>query len=164
MQIYQAMPLFDYPTEEEIFGQRLSLKPLAVRVFACVTPKDTAPKATTHRFPIVIDTGHSHNCSLSAIHLLTWAQMSLALFPERGQVPVVYADGTRGYLPLRDGNLWLFSNRPQTPPFKLELDRGFTFYATGGPRFPLLGVRALRRAKMCLTVDYGQMHFHLSAP
>src|SRR5262249_30873393 len=155
MQIYKRMPLFDHVTEEEIFGQRMSLKPLAIRVFACITPRDTPPTASTRRFPILIDTGHLHNCSLSAIHLLSWAQQNLRLFPERGQVPVVYADGTRGQLPLRDGNLWLFSNLPRTAPFKLELDRGFTFYAQGGPRFPLLGARALRQAKLCLTVDYG---------
>jgi hypothetical protein len=64
---------------------------------------------------------------------------------------------------LLEADVWIRPNQPgerdrflDRDPFHLELDWGIAVHPTGmaqAPRLPLLGLRALRRAQLHLTID-----------
>jgi hypothetical protein len=67
----------------------------------------------------------------------------------------------KGSVPVRDVYLWLVSNMPGQPlaPHRLVLHRGLPFQNTTtvpDPRFqrPLIGIRALRSARLRVDIDF----------
>ena len=65
-------------------------------------------------------------------------------------------------LPLRSAAVWIYHNQPKRwdqvtgePPHPLDFPEGIVVHPTesGYPRLPLLGLRAIMRNKLRLTVD-----------
>lgn len=75
--------------------------------------------------------------------------MNLEQMKHIGKTIVRYANSeleeTR---PLYEGDLWIRPSIPRSEPVRIELEEGFTFYETGGPRIPIVGAKALHTAKL----------------
>lgn len=119
------------------------------------------------KFPVLLDTGHNHNFSITEKHLRAWARLEIQSFlgyPTTASIND--SSGRQHEAPLYDGCLWLYSSDPNAPPLRVELDGGFTYYPANheltGPRIPLLGARSLATARLVLTADFGALTFSLS--
>lgn len=144
---------------EEIYRTR-ELQPL---IDVCLLPERSSPGGRTLWFPAVVDTGHSHNLSLNERQLRVLAQRPLSDFPTTlPPAKVTSSNGAQAELPRHPGNLWVRSNVPGQPPLCLELDRGFTYYARGGPPVPIVGCHALATAGLQVAIDFPRMRFSLT--
>jgi hypothetical protein len=77
------------------------------------------------------------------------------------------------YVPLYGANVWIHPNRPGKrdefcgeSPFLLRLEQGISVYpdSLAFPRLPLLGLRALVRNRLHLTVDPERCMVNLRTP
>ncbi|MEX1096302.1 MAG: hypothetical protein WED34_09650 [Planctomycetales bacterium] len=110
------------------------------------------------RFPAILDTGHSHNFSIHERHLAAWAGLNRDDLAELGVVLV-----NRQAVELRQADIALWRNVPgrrdelqEAAPFLLRAPDGIAVHEEGtpyAPRLPLLGMRALVRNRLRLTVD-----------
>jgi hypothetical protein len=134
-----------------------------VRAFEAVAWVSLAPgnvydPARLPRFPVLLDTGHTHNFSIQQRHLERWAGLRTEhLSLGRGEVR---HQGRR--LVLRAAALWIHPNERGSwervagrPPYRLDFVEGILVYPPGAdfPRLPLLGLRAILTNKLRLTVD-----------
>ena len=133
-------------------------------VWVGVTPAGQLELAGAPRFPAVFDCGFNDNFLIQRQQLIEWA----GLIPEElTQVGVLRA-GDRSF-PMRDADVWLHCNKPglrdefsSKPPFRLELRSGIAVSnVPGSPRLPLLGMLALRRARLLLSINYRDCHLSL---
>ena len=126
----------------------------------------TALDPETPRVPAILDTGLNHNLAIREEQLL-WAK--LPSVPRLGQVRI----GAHT-LPLLAANVWIHPNRPgmrsaheKRRPLLLELDGGIAVYPDGVPnsaRLPVLGLRALVRNELRLTIDGKRREVMLNSP
>jgi hypothetical protein len=115
------------------------------------------PSAVPQRW--VLDTGFSGEAFAWRWHL-----EEAGLDPDVEQSGPLRARSSLGaseMVPIRNADLWLFSNLPalQGRPFRLELDPGIAFRNVAqrpDPEFhrPLVGMRALRRAGVRVQIDF----------
>jgi hypothetical protein len=112
-------------------------------------------------FPALVDTGHSHNFSITESQLRKFAQLT--------------PDGLKfiGTTSLKGERLKQFRvdiqihrNRPGTMELgegahSLQLDEGVSLAPEGSARLPLLGLRALVRSGLKLTIDGRRRTVHL---
>lgn len=108
-------------------------------------------------FLAILDTGHSHNFSITESQLRTFSGLSpsglkfLGTTRLKGERQNQYAAEVR-----------IHSNRPDTPELgirshRLELDEGISIAQEGVIRLPILGLRAIVRSGLKLTID-GKRH------
>jgi hypothetical protein len=107
----------------------------------------------------VLDTGNRGE-AFSWRHYLIQA----GLDPDQGRMPQFMTIRTvagRLIVPVRDADLWLVSNLPtlQMNPYRITLHRGLPFHDVAtlpDPQFqrPLIGIRALRAAKLRVEIDF----------
>jgi hypothetical protein len=157
--LLHKLPFFDIPTTAAVFGQPVRVKRDQIILWISVSLKggDTLPSHTS-RFPVVLDTGASFNFAIREEQLNRWAGFDLGALPRLGRIRVSGQE-----VPLLAANVWVHRNRPgerdtflDVPPYQLELDGGIAVYPRGmpnTPRLPILGLRALRRAKLFLAID-----------
>jgi hypothetical protein len=108
------------------------------------------------RFPAILDTGHGHNLSIHERHLSDWARLTRGDLPVRGRSRV---NGVETFL--HAASVWIHPNRPgerdqliESAPICLDIREGIDIRPGAvAPRLPLLGLRALVRNKLFLTVD-----------
>jgi hypothetical protein len=122
----------------------------------------------TPRFPVVLDPGYNHNFLIQETHLVQWAGWRPEHFAVLAQLQA-YGQA----VPLRAANVWLHRNRPgqrdafvERASFCLELDLGIAVCPRGleNPRLPLLGLRALFRAGLMLSLDCQRGYLSLRTP
>jgi hypothetical protein len=125
-----------------------------------LAPRSVFDPSRRPRFPALLDTAHTHNFLVREEHLVRWAGVrpeGLAL--GRGEV---LQEGRR--FPLRAAQLWVHPNAPGQwdrvsggDPYLLEVPEGIVVSPAGStyPRLPLLGLRAIMRNKLRLTVNGG---------
>jgi hypothetical protein len=115
-----------------------------------------SPNPLAVPFPVILDTGHSHNLSIQERHLVGWggihpdALVLLGAIRDRGD-----------RIPLRGANLWAHPNRRGTrelrtdrAPQLLAVPSGIAVYPTGEfPRLPILGLRAVAENGLILAVN-----------
>jgi len=110
-----------------------------------------------HRFPVIVDTGHTHNFSIQEQHLGRWAGLRRESLHRLGAT----REGERR-VPLYAAHLWIHPNRPgrrdefvDEPPYRLLMEQGIAVFPDeeNHPRLPLLGLRALLFNKLHFTVD-----------
>jgi hypothetical protein len=109
----------------------------------------------------VLDTGNRGEAFAWRHHLV-----QAGLDPDLGRLPQPMTIRTvtgRASVPVRDVDLWLVSNVPGQPlePYRIVLHRGLPFQDTPAlpdPRFqrPLVGIRALRAARLRVEIDFAQ--------
>ncbi|MBW3540775.1 MAG: hypothetical protein KY476_10930 [Planctomycetes bacterium] len=141
-------------------GQAIRVKPDQIVVWISVAAKgiqQLPPQSA--RLPAILDTGCNHNLLIRRDQLLSWTGMDIGTLPPLRRVRV----HGREAISLA-ANFWLQPNRPgcrdefaATAPFLFEtLHDGIVVTADDQdafPRLPLLGLRALRRAKLDLHID-----------
>jgi hypothetical protein len=115
-------------------------------------------------FPSVLDTGHSHNFSIPERLLKDWAGVE-SLEPI-GEIEVNRQRSTQ-----YRADVWIHRNcpgrrEPTDLAFQLEIEQGITVVSDGmpnAPRLPLLGLRAISRNRLRLTIDGSRRQVSLSA-
>ena len=99
----------------------------------------------TPRFPVLVDTGLSHNFSIKEEHVVDWAGVAPASLPKLGKSII---NGVE--IPQHNASIWIHRNRPgeadaigAEPAFFLELDGGISISPRGinFPRIPCLGMQ-----------------------
>jgi hypothetical protein len=133
----------------------------SVRLPGLVTePGLSVPPAGIPLQEWVFDPGNTGDAFAWRHHLL-----QAGLDPDTGRGPhhvrMRVAGGIPLQLPLRQADFWLVSNIPslQANPFPLRLGQGIPFVdlpTRPDPQFdrPLLGIRALRRARLRVELDF----------
>ncbi|MBI3461470.1 MAG: hypothetical protein HY000_00185 [Planctomycetes bacterium] len=104
----------------------------------------------TPRFPAVLDTGHSHNFSITERQLRDWGQTSLPT------VRVIRVNGRP--VPVANADL-------EIDGILLTLPEGIAVFPEGHPaatRLPLLGLRALVRNRLKTVIDGKNMQVSIS--
>jgi hypothetical protein len=143
-----------------------AVKPYQIIVFVSVTAKDLRElPQETPRIPAVLDTGHNHNFAIRRAQLERWVHLAL---PRTGQIEV-----GGSIVPLFAANLWIHPNREGTVeanggfPFMLEIKEGVAVYppiVVNPARLPILGLRALIRNGLKLTMDGATSELTLESP
>jgi hypothetical protein len=105
-------------------------------------------------FPAILDTGHSHNLTISSRHLAEWADVD-DLEPI-GEIEVNGRTMTQYRASLRLYRNKPGSRQPRSESFSLNVDEGITVMpddSPGAPRLPLLGIRSISRSGLTLVID-----------
>jgi hypothetical protein len=114
-------------------------------------------KPSAPRFPAILDIGNNHNFAIQEDHLHRWTGFTLATLVVKGRIQVA-----GNVVPLLAANVWIHPNEPRkrdelaVPAYCLELEEGIAVYPAGlagAPRLPLLGLRAIVRNGLHLTVN-----------
>src|SRR5262245_47876004 len=96
--ILRRLPFLEREDEVQVGLQRVPIKPYQIILWASVTPRailELPPLA--RRFPVILDTAHNHNFSISESQLAEWGGVQVAsLAPrawirERGRHVPLYA-------------------------------------------------------------------------
>jgi hypothetical protein len=136
--------------------------PVALTETASAVPPPNTP---THDW--VFDTGTNADAFAWRHHL-----ESAGLDPDLNLVGFIKATSSLGastQAPVRDAEVWLFSNVPNVPPFPLELDEGIAFLDTKripDPQLhrPLLGMHVFLRAGLKVELDFAGRTISLWSP
>jgi len=157
--ILRQFPFFETHTTALAPGGSVTVRPYQIVVWVSLHPMgrpDLPPDAP--RFPAILDSGHSHNFSITEEHLFHWAGFAPGALRTLGTIRIA---GRR--VPLVAANVWIHGNQSgqrdvlaARPAFCIQLDSGIAVYPEGipaVPRLPLLGLRGLRRADLQLHVD-----------
>jgi hypothetical protein len=167
--VYQ-LPFFDQTTTLTVAGETVPIKRDQIIVWVSLGEAALPflhPNAL--RIPAILDTGLAHNFAIREEHLLEWAGLHPQSLPVLGHLRLSGLPAN-----LLGGHVWVYRNQPRerdlllaVPPFRLELDAGLAVYPRGtanAPRLPILGLRALRRARLHLTVDADRCLVYLRTP
>jgi hypothetical protein len=152
-------PYFDRRTTVVVRGREEQVKPTQIILWASLTEvgRDRLDP-TTPRFPVILDTGLSHNFSIGEELLSRWAGLDRRSLVKLRDITI-----GRHVVPLHEAEVWLHPNRPgqrdefrDRPPFALQLESGIAVYPSemsATPRLPLLGLRGLQWSQLHLTID-----------
>jgi hypothetical protein len=157
--ILRDLPYFDRRTTVVVRGQDEEVKPTQIIVWASITDvgrEDFDPAAP--RFPVILDTGLSHNFSIKEELLGRWGGLDRRSLRKLRDITI---GGSA--VPLHEAEVWLHRNHPgerdtiaERAPFPLQLESGIAVYPRGmpaAPRLPLLGLRGLQWSKLHLSID-----------
>jgi hypothetical protein len=140
----------------------VEVNPFQVVARVSLTPKDVFEPSVVH-FPVILDPGLNHNLAMRREHLNRWTGLVL---PVLGSVEM----GKR-QVPLLAANVWIHRNNPgaatvsQLPPVRLRVPEGIIVYPrniANPARLPTLGLRALVRNALILTIDGQQREVTLA--
>jgi hypothetical protein len=168
--ILQRLPYSQWQTTVRVRGREEAVKPTQIVIWASITRIDQRElDPTTPRFPVVLDTGLSHNFAIKEEHLIRWAGLDPRYFRRLRAITI---EGK--IVPLHEAEVWLHPNQPgerdqlaDRPPFRLQLATGIAIYPRGmtpAPRLPLLGLRGLEWSKLRLTIDCDHRRVWLRTP
>lgn len=105
-------------------------------------------------FPAILDTGHSHNLTISSRQLAEWAGVDDL---ERiGEIEVNGLRMTQYRTDVRLHRNQPGSRQPRPETFSLNADEGITVMpdgTPGAPRLPLLGLHPISRGGLKLVID-----------
>lgn len=157
--LLDRVPIPELPSEVIVRGDRVRRDQILVWV-TVTSPRAgrRGPGATP--FPAILDTGYTHMFAAQERHLSQWAGLN----PD--EIPVIGAGRDQGRrIALHAADVWVHRNQTGSldrlvagPPFGLAVTDGIAIYPSAGnfPRLPLLGLRALTRNRLVLTVDGGR--------
>lgn len=150
-------------------GPVVTIKHHQILVWVSITPPGLpAFPEQARRLPAILDTGFNDTLLIQEEQLRSWGGISP---PDLELLDYLTVSGRR--IPMVDMDVWLHVNLPghrdqfaSRPPFRLELNTGIAVIPdpTTTPRLPLLGMLALRRAKLHLHVDYEHCRITLRTP
>lgn len=158
--IVHNLPFFDHATTLNFRGSSVQVKQDQIIVWVSLGEKGLQQlHPAAPRFPAILDTGCNHNFVMRRRHLQEWA----GIHPE--YFGALKSTRTLGKSALQlAANVWLHPNRSgqrdafaDRQPFLLEVPLGIVVVTdtpeSNGPRLPLLGLRALRWARLHVTLD-----------
>jgi hypothetical protein len=156
MRILDRLPISDEPATALVGSEAVTIK--RFQIFAWVSLEASTP------FPAILDTGHSHNFSITESQLVHWAGL------RSGQLKLVGTTRLKGErLSQLQGEVRLHRNRPGTRDlaqgsFPLVLTEGFTLAPEGSSRLPLIGLRAIVSNRLVLRIDGRRRLVSLRSP
>jgi hypothetical protein len=156
MKIFNRLPYFDRPTAMS-FGPR-TIDVRSYQIIVCLSLRQLV-------FPAILDTGHSHNLTISSRQLVEWAGVD-------GLEPIgeIEVNGRRMTHYRADLRLHLNkpgSRQPRPESLPLDVDQGITVIpdlTPGAPRLPLLGIRPISRGGLKLVIDGMRREVTLRTP
>jgi hypothetical protein len=145
MKILDRLPFLDKPSLLRFPGGSVDVRAFQIIVWL---------RIQTAIFPTVLDTGHSHNLSISDRLLKDWAGVDS--LPQIGKVNI-----NGQVVPLLSAALWIHKNRagtrePTRTAYQLSINRGIAVVpeeSSAAPRLPLLGLRALTTSGLRLIIN-----------
>jgi hypothetical protein len=145
MKILDRLPIGDEPATITIGSEAVTIK--RFQIFVWVSIQGSSP------FPAILDTGHSHNFSITESQLAHWAGLRSRQFKLIGTTRL---KGEK--LSQLQGDLRLHRNRQGTRELAegslpLILTEGFTLAPEGSSRLPLMGLRAIVSNRLILRID-----------
>ena len=168
--ILHGLPYSERQVTVRVRGQELVVKPTQIILWASITNvNQNQLDPATPRFPVVLDTGLSHNFAIKEEHLNQWAGLDSRYLRKLRDIKL-----GGNVVPLHDGDVWLHPNRPgerdqlaNQPPFRLQIATGIAVYPRQmhtTPRLPLLGLRTLEWSNLHLTVNCEHRRVWLRTP
>ena len=163
--ILRKLPFFaESNSVPPVAGSTIPVAHDQIVLWLSATPAGQLDLGNVPRFPAVFDSGFNDNFLIQRQQLIDWA----GLIPEE-LTQVGYLKSGDRLFPLRDADVWLHCNKPgfrdefsTKPPFRLELRSGIAVSTVPGlPRLPLLGMLALRRARLQQSINYRDCHMSL---
>ena len=160
----------DQAKDVKFEGRSVAIKGDQIMVWIGITEGEQT-EFDPHRpvFPAILDPGYSHDFSIRHEHLIQWAGLD-PRWLEGGRDARI----NKEVVPLYKADVWLHPNVPGKrnraaggEPFRLPLDTGIAVYPPSmstAPRLPLLGLRALRLARLHLTIDCDRCSVTLRTP
>lgn len=142
MKILDRLPVYDEPSLIDVQGDVLQIWRNQIIVWVSVND-------VLRPFPAILDTGHSHNLTISARHLKQWTGTGLKQIGDAkvGTVRVPQFEATL-YL---HGNVRR-SRRLSGRTHPLRMEQGITVMPDS-PRLPLLGLKAIIGNELRLVID-----------
>jgi hypothetical protein len=145
MKILDRLPIDDEPETITVGGEGVTIK--RFQIFVWTSIQSSPP------FPAILDTGHSHNFSITESQLAHWTGLRSRQFRLIGTTRL---KGEKLWQ-LR-GDLRLHRNKPGTRELgqgslALVLAEGFTLAPEGSSRLPLIGLRAIVSNRLMLRID-----------
>jgi hypothetical protein len=145
MKILDRLPIGDEPATITIGAEAVTIK--RFQIFVWVSIQASSP------FPAILDTGHSHNFSITESQLAHWAGLQPRQFKLIGTTQL---KGEK--LSQLQGDFRLHRNRQGTRELAegslpLILTEGFTLAPEGSSRLPLIGLRAIVSNRLILRID-----------
>jgi hypothetical protein len=153
--IVRRLPYFSQPMEISVQGQRIALKADQIIVWISVSQQGVKKfRPEIRQLPAIFDTGCNHSLVIRREHLLAWAGLNPDRLEKFRNIRVQGREASQ-----IAANVWLHRNvpgqrdaRPGVAPHLMELPRGIAVLRETAddnyPRLPLLGLRALRMAKL----------------
>jgi hypothetical protein len=156
MKILDRLPYHDRPTALS-FGPRT----IDVRAHQIIVWLSLRQRV----FPAILDTGHSHNLTISSRQLAEWAGVD-----DREPIGEIEVNGRR--MTQYRADLRLHRNQrgtrqPRPETFLLNVEEGITVMSDethGAPRLPLLGLRPISRGGLKLVIDGKRREVTLRTP
>jgi hypothetical protein len=166
MVILDRLPILDESWTVSSPDGVVEVKPYQILVFVSVTARSiyALPEGAA-RIPTILDTGNNHNFSIRQGQLDRWVEGTPR---QKGWVDIAGS-----IIPRLAANVWIHPNRPGTadpsgePAYMLELEEGIVVYPPGmvnPARLPTLGLRALIRNGLRLTMDGATRALTLESP
>jgi hypothetical protein len=168
--ILRSLPYSDRRTTVIVRGQEEEVKPTQIIIWASITEVGQRGfDPVIPRFPVILDTGLSHNFSIKEELLGRWAGFDHRYLKKLRDITI-----GGNVVPLHEAEVWLHPNRRGTletlanrPAFPLQLESGIVVYPRemrAAPRLPLLGLRGLQWSKLLLSIDCEHRRVSLRTP
>jgi hypothetical protein len=145
MRILDKLPISDEPATVTVGTESVIIK--RFQIFVWVSIQASSP------FPAILDTGHSHNFSITESQLAHWVRLRPSEFKLIGTTRL------KGEKLLQlQGDFQLHRNRQGTRELAegslpLIMTEGFTLAPEGSSRLPLIGLRAIVSNRLILSID-----------
>jgi hypothetical protein len=167
MTILKRLPIGENPALLNIHGAQLKLRPYQIIIRVSVSPfREWDPRSPI--IPALVDTGLNHHFSIQQQHLSRWAGVHPESLERLGNM----REGGRT-ADLRRAYLWIHRNKTgrrelrDAEPFLVPQQEGIAIYPSDEsnyPRLPLLGLRAILKNNLKLTIDGKRKHASLRSP
>lgn len=162
--IVNRCPFFKTETQVAIPGGSVVVRPYQIVVWISLRVR----QGMSRPFPVVFDTGHTHNLSLRTEQLEQWAGINSADVQRIGsarvnQRPVALVRATV----LLHRNLRGARDDLRGDPWPLEITEGIALHERGdpfAPRLPILGLRAIVKANLRAVVDGAKFQLSIGKP
>jgi hypothetical protein len=155
--ILDRLPIGEEPTSLFVGAELVTIKRYQIAVWISINDE-------RRPFPSVLDTGHSHNLSITESQLKTFAGISPAQLEFIGTTRLK-GERLRQYR----ADVRIHRNRPGHTElgegsFRLTIDEGFSLAPEGSSRLPLLGLRALVRSGLVMSIHGKRRLVSLKTP
>lgn len=163
--ILRRARFYEEPTDVNVGDEQVLVRPFQLIVWVSLSVRGIL----SPRFPAVLDTAFNLTFAIAEPHLRSWAGLDPADLETIGRTRI-----NKQYLELKRADIALHRNIrgerdrfTDQKPYELPLREGIAVYPPDhpqSPRLPLLGMRALVRNDLRLTIDGKRKTLNLDRP